>query len=233
MSEHNGSFAVVLTDVSKVYQVESQRVEALRGLNLKLRQGDVCALMGKSGAGKSTLLHIVGTLDKPTHGKVFINGTDVSTMNDQEASLFRNSTIGFVFQMNNLLAEFSAVENVMMPGIIAGLKNKVVRERAREVLSWVQLSARENHRPSELSGGEQQRVAIARALLMSPPLLLADEPTGNLDRKTSLAVQDLLLDLCTKQKITMMLVTHDQELAARLPQEIVMEDGKIIDGGVV
>ncbi len=223
-------FAVMLNDVRKVYQVESQKVEALRGVNLKLPQGGVAALMGKSGAGKSTLLHIVGTLDKPSEGKVFINGTDVSSMRDQEASTFRNCTIGFVFQMNNLLAEFSAVENVMMPGIIAGIRSKVAKERAREVLSWVQLSHRENHRPSELSGGEQQRVAIARALLMAPPLLLADEPTGNLDRKTSLAVQDLLLDLCQKQKITMMLVTHDMELAKRLPLQIVMEDGRIIDG---
>ena len=173
------------------------------------------------------------TLDKPSQGKVLLNGTDVSSLNDQAASSFRNCTIGFVFQMNNLLAEFSALENVMLPGLIAGTGKKAVLERAAEVLKSVGLSHREKHRPGELSGGEQQRVAIARALLMAPPLLLADEPTGNLDKKTSLAIQELLLQLCSEHNMTMLLVTHDLELARRLPEQIVMEDGRIISRGSI
>lgn len=225
------SLGIVLQNVHKTYKVESHQVNALSGIDLTLSQGEVAALIGRSGAGKSTLLHIIGTLDRPTRGKVLINGTDVSAMSDQMASSFRNSTIGFVFQMNNLLGEFSAFENVMMPGLIFGAEKAVIKERAHEVLKEVGLSHRASHRPGELSGGEQQRVAIARALLMSPPLLLADEPTGNLDRKTSLAIQDLLMQLCDDLNMSMLLVTHDLELAQRLPNQIVMEDGRIIDRG--
>lgn len=221
------SSGIILRDVYKTYTVESQAVSALRGINLNLEAGSVAAVTGKSGAGKSTLLHIIGTLDRPTRGKVFLNGTDVSGLDDFSASAFRNRTIGFVFQMNNLLPEFSAIENVMMPGMISGAKKAVVRERAAMLLQSVGLSARENHRPGELSGGEQQRVAIARALLMAPPILLADEPTGNLDVKTSEEVQDLLLEVAVQHKTTMLLITHDLELAKRLPQQIVVEDGRI------
>lgn len=226
-----GSLGVALRNVHKTYIIESQKIEALRGINLALPQGTAVSVTGKSGAGKSTLLQIIGTLDQPSMGKVLLNGSDVSTMSDSAASTFRNCSIGFVFQMNNLLPEFSALENVMMPGLIAGTSRRVVKERAVEMLAAVGLSGRENHRPGELSGGEQQRVAIARALLMSPPLILADEPTGNLDQKTSLAIQDLLLELCHENKMTMLLVTHDLELARRLPEQIVMEDGRIIDRG--
>lgn len=224
---------VQLRGLSKVYTIESQKVEALKGINLNISRGMVAAITGKSGAGKSTLLHVIGTLDKPTSGHVFLNGTDVSRMPDKVSSSFRNCTVGFVFQMNNLLAEFSALENVMMPGLIAGSAKKVVRDRARHLLAAVGLSNRENHRPGELSGGEQQRVAIARALVMAPPILLADEPTGNLDQKTTFAVQDLLLQLCQEHGVTMLLVTHDLDLAQRLPYRIVMEDGVIIDNGGV
>lgn len=224
-------FSIILQNVHKIYEIESQKVEALRGINLTLPQGAIAALIGKSGAGKSTLLHIVGTLDRPSHGKVLLGGTDVSVMSDVIASSFRNCSIGFVFQMNNLLGEFSALENVMMPGLIAGSARNIVKQRAVDMLKAVGLSHRENHRPGELSGGEQQRVAIARALLMAPPLLLADEPTGNLDQKTSMAIQELLLQLCNEHNMTMLLVTHDLELAKRLPNQIVMEDGKIIDRG--
>lgn len=160
-----------------------------------------------------------------------LNGTDVSTMPDKIASHFRNCTIGFVFQMNNLLPEFSALENVIMPGLIAGMKRAELQERGAGLLAAVGLAAREKHRPGELSGGEQQRVAIARALLMSPPILLADEPTGNLDQKTSDAVETLLLELCQRHNVTMLLVTHDQDLAKRLPYQMVMEDGVIVDYG--
>ncbi|MBI2602790.1 MAG: ABC transporter ATP-binding protein [Deltaproteobacteria bacterium] len=222
---------MVLQDVYKVYSVEAQPVEALQGINLSVKNGQIIAVIGKSGAGKSTLLHIVGTIDRPSQGRVWLNGTDVSTLNDYTTSVFRNSTIGFVFQMKNLFNEFTALENVMMPGLIAGIPRSAVKERAAQVLHSVGLSHRERHRPAELSGGEQQRVTIARALLMAPPVLLADEPTGNLDRKTSLSIQDLLLELCESYTTTMLLVTHDLDLAQRLPHQIIMEDGMIIDRG--
>jgi len=188
---------------------------------------------GKSGAGKSTLLHIIGTLDRPTSGQVMINGVDVSRLRDKDLSRFRSRSIGFIFQMHNLLPEFSAMENVMMPGIIAGFRIAELRERAAMLLSNVGLGARLHHKPGELSGGEQQRVAIARALFMAPPLLVADEPTGNLDRKTSVMIQDLLLELVRSENMTLILVTHDMELAARLPSQLVMEDGGIIRDEVV
>jgi lipoprotein-releasing system ATP-binding protein len=221
---------IFLKNISKVYTIEAQQVVALKSINLAVPQGSVAAVTGKSGAGKSTLLHIIGTLDRPSGGKIYLNGSDVTHMDDRTASMFRNRTIGFVFQMNNLLPEFSAVENVMMPGMIAGVAKAVVRDRAASLLASVGLSSRENHRPGELSGGEQQRVAIARALLMAPPILLADEPTGNLDKKTSEAVQDLLLELAVKNQMTMLLITHDIELAKRLPRQIVVEDGQIAAG---
>lgn len=222
---------IKLKDVTKVYQVESQKVEALRGVSIDIRRGQILAITGRSGSGKSTLLHVIGTLDAPTSGTVLLNGTDVSRMPDQIASSFRNGTVGFVFQMNNLLPEFTAIENVMLPGMIAGASKKDMRERAALLLSAVGLSQRENHRPGELSGGEQQRVAIARALVMQPPILLCDEPTGNLDKRTSDAIKELLLNLCHNHKVTMLMVTHDLELASALPQHLVMEDGRIVEFG--
>ena len=224
---------ISLEGVRKEYTIESARVEALRGVSVDIPAGAMVAVTGKSGAGKSTLLHIVGTLDRPTSGKVTINGVSVSELRDRELSRFRSRSIGFIFQMHNLLPEFSAIENVMMPGIIAGFKASNLRQRASLLLSSVGLSERLNHKPGELSGGEQQRVAIARALFMAPPLLVADEPTGNLDRRTSLMIQDLLLNLVKEQKMTLVLVTHDMELAARLPSQLVMEDGGIIRNEVL
>ncbi|MCX6125765.1 MAG: ABC transporter ATP-binding protein, partial [Proteobacteria bacterium] len=196
--------SIALRSVRKEYTIDSARVEALRGVNITIADGEMVAVTGKSGAGKSTLLHIIGTLDRPTSGEVVLGGTDVSTMNDSALSRFRNRAVGFVFQMNNLLPEFSALENVMMPGIIGGYSRSALRDRGIELLTTVGLAERVNHRPSELSGGEQQRVAIARALIMSPPILVADEPTGNLDRKTSLMVQDLLLEIVQKNRMTML-----------------------------
>lgn len=225
--------AIELESVRKQYTIDSVAVEALRGVSLSIPEGAMVAVTGKSGAGKSTLLHVIGTLDLPTSGRVWINGVDVSTMNDAGLSRFRNRSVGFVFQMHNLLPEFSALENVMMPGIIAGLPKSALQERAVSLLSSVGLAQRVHHKPGELSGGEQQRVAIARALLMAPPLLVADEPTGNLDRKTSLMIQDLLLELVQANRMTLLLVTHDLELAARLPSQIVMEDGLVAHNGVV
>lgn len=233
MTIATGQIAIELDGVRKEYTIEATRVEALRGVSLAIPEGGMVAVTGKSGAGKSTLLHVIGTLDRPTTGRVLIGGIDVSSMNDLALSRFRNRSVGFVFQMNNLLPEFSAIENVLMPGIIAGLPRLALRERAAELLSSVGLGQRLEHKPGELSGGEQQRVAIARALMMSPPLLVADEPTGNLDRKTSLMIQDLLLELVRSHRMTMLLVTHDMELAARLPSHVVMEDGIVTHNGVV
>lgn len=220
---------IQLSKVVKEYVIGSQTICALRGVSIAMAKGDMAAITGTSGSGKSTLLHIVGTLDRPSSGKAFINGEDIGTMNDHAVSVFRNSTIGFVFQMNNLLPEFNAIENVMMPGMIAGVSKETVREKASVLLNAVGLSHRETHRPGELSGGEQQRVAIARALLMDPPILLADEPTGNLDKKTSGAIEELLFELCRQNKITMLLVTHDLALASKFDKRVVMEDGKIIN----
>lgn len=233
MTSMSTNSIITLDSVRKEYTIDSAKVEALRGVSVSVPQGAMVAVTGKSGAGKSTLLHIIGTLDRPTSGQVMINGVDVSKLRDKDLSRFRSRSIGFIFQMHNLLPEFSAMENVMMPGIIAGFKIAELRERAAMLLSHVGLGARLHHKPGELSGGEQQRVAIARALFMAPPLLVADEPTGNLDRKTSVMIQDLLLELVRAENMTLILVTHDMELAARLPSQLVMEDGGIIRDEVV
>ncbi len=222
---------IVMKDVRKAYMIANQPVEALRGVNLRIPRGAIAAVSGKSGAGKSTLLHIIGTLDRPTTGTIVLDGVDVSAVGDKEASAFRNNRIGFVFQMNNLLHEFSALENVMLPGLIAGAQRKQVEDRAARLLDAVGLKQRLHHRPGELSGGEQQRVAIARALVMAPAILLADEPTGNLDQRTSLSIQDLLLQICVENNVTMLLVTHDPDLARRMPAQVVMEDGRVLEGG--
>ena len=226
---NNSDQVIELDQVQKYYDIDSHRVTALSGVSLKIGLGDLVAITGASGSGKSTLLHIIGTLDRPSKGRALINGTDIAKMNDHAVSVVRNSTIGFVFQMNNLLPEFDAIENVMMPGLVAGISKPVVKEKASFLLSAVGLSKRENNRPNELSGGEQQRVAIARALLMDPPIVLADEPTGNLDKKTSGAVEELLFDLCLNNNITMLLVTHDLRLAERFSKQIIMEDGRVKD----
>ena len=222
---------IELKGVYKTYQVEQQKVQALRGVDLLIRKGQIVGLTGRSGSGKSTLLHVIGTLDTPSAGLVRLNGKDVSNVSDQAASIFRNRTVGFVFQMNNLLPEFSAIENVMMPGLIAGENRVEMRAKAIKLLQAVELNHRLNHRPAELSGGEQQRVAIARALLMEPPILLADEPTGNLDKKSGELVESLLVELGKSNQVTMLLVTHDTQLAKRLPYQVVMEDGNIVDFG--
>ncbi len=219
---------IKLEKVSKNFAFSEQKVRALQDINLEVNACESVAIVGKSGAGKSTLLSLIGTLDKPSSGRVILNSQEVGSMGDKELSHFRNRNIGFVFQMNNLLTEFSALENVMMPGLIGGLAPKLLEEKAKSLLSAVGLVERMKHRPGELSGGEQQRVAVARALVMSPPILLADEPTGNLDQKTGELIQDLLFSLCSEYKITMLLVTHDQRLAEKMPRKVVMEDGFLV-----
>lgn len=227
------SWAISLERVTKTFMVESQRVDALREVNLRIQRGACVSITGRSGAGKSTLLHLIGTLDRPTSGTVRIAGVDVSRLPDRATSRFRNRKLGFIFQTSNLLPEFSALENVMMPGVIAGLRGPRVKGRAIQLLEAVGLGARVAHRPAEMSGGEQQRVAIARALFMEPEVILADEPTGNLDKATSLAVQDLMIDLAVHYKTTMILVTHDPELAERAPARVIMEDGQVVSGSGV
>ena len=221
------SSLVEVSDLSKSFGTSEGRVDVLTGINLTVSAGETIALVGASGAGKSTLLHILGTLDRPTSGKVLFEGEDVFRGSDAALASFRNRSIGFVFQFHHLLAEFSALENAMMPALIAGMKKREAEALAAELLDEVGLSRRMTHRPGELSGGEQQRVAIARALVLSPRLLLADEPTGNLDMKTSDGVHSLLADLHRRKGITLMIVTHNEKLASGMGRTIRMVDGRL------
>lgn len=205
---------------------DSQRLEILRGIDLTLEKGEAVSIVGASGAGKSTLLHILGTLDRPTLGKVFHSGKDLTRLNDTELARHRNETMGFVFQFHHLLVEFSALENVAMPLRIRGEPVSAALKRAAEVLETMGLKDRMKHRPDEMSGGEQQRVAIARAIVNRPQILFADEPTGNLDTRNALLVQDLLFDLQKRHGLTLIVVTHDSSFAARFPKVLKMRDGQ-------
>jgi len=218
---------VVVENVGKIFAHEERDVEVLRGLDLIIEEGEMLSVVGRSGAGKSTLLHILGTLDLPTSGSIFYDGNDVTSYSSAKLAEFRNSTIGFVFQFHHLLPEFTALENVMMPGLIRGESKGPLRERAGALLEEVGLTHRVTHRPGELSGGEQQRVALARALVMQPRLVLADEPTGNLDSKTSDAIHELFFSLNERHGTTFLIVTHNRDLAARMPRVVNMRDGEI------
>jgi lipoprotein-releasing system ATP-binding protein len=204
----------------------AKRVEVLRGIDLTFSQGEKAAIVGASGVGKTTLLHILGTLDRPTAGKIFYEGKDIFLLNERELALFRNCEIGFVFQFHHLLSEFNALENAMMPCLIQGISKKEAALRAEAILTLVGLKERLSHRPGELSGGEQQRVAVARALVLEPKVLLADEPTGNLDMKTGESIFDLLQELNRIKGVTLIIVTHNLQLADRLPRRIELADGK-------
>jgi len=206
-------------------------LEVLRDVNLTLREAERCTIIGASGAGKSTLLHCLGTLDLPSSGEIFFEDVDIVGLPPPELARFRNATIGFVFQFHHLLPEFSAVENAMMPALIGRVPTREARSRAEALLDAVGMSHRLRHRPGELSGGEQQRVAIARALVMQPKLLLADEPTGNLDTRTSEELHALLIRLNEEHRITMLIVTHNMELAREMPRIITMADGRLIGDG--
>jgi len=211
----------------KTYEIGENRVEVLSGINLELEAATTTALVGASGAGKSTLLHLLGALDRPSAGTVCFRGDDIFRKNDRELASFRNRSIGFVFQFHHLLPEFTALENVMMPALIARVPRDEARSMAEELLTDVGLAQRLSHRPGELSGGEQQRVAIARALVMSPALLLADEPTGNLDMKTSDGVHAVLDDLQKKKGLTLVVVTHNERLAAAMGRTVRLVDGRL------
>jgi lipoprotein-releasing system ATP-binding protein len=214
-------------DLHKSYGSGTAKIDVLKGISLAVTAGETIALVGASGAGKSTLLHVLGTLDRPSSGKVLFNGEDVFRQSDNALAAFRNSAIGFVFQFHHLLPEFSALENTMMPLLIAGHKRDEASTVAAELLKDVGLSHRLTHKPGELSGGEQQRVAIARSLVLSPQLLLADEPTGNLDMKTSEGVHELLAEIHRKKGLTLIIVTHNERLAARMGKTIRLVDGRI------
>lgn len=204
-------------------------LQVLKGIDIEVNSGEVVAIVGASGAGKSTLLHILGTLDRPDEGQVFIGDTNVSSLGEKDLAKFRNEKIGFIFQFHNLLAEFTALENACMPGYInAGLNEKEIKRRGEELLGLLGLSDRIHHLPSQLSGGEQQRVAVARALLNKPAIVLADEPSGNLDSQNALELHQLFFKLRDELGHTFIIVTHNEDLAEMADRRIVMQDGKIL-----
>lgn len=199
----------------------------LKGIDLHISKGEVVAIVGASGAGKSTLLHILGTLDAPDKGKVLIHDKDVFSQSARNLAAFRNTSIGFVFQFHNLLPEFSAIENVMIPGLIGGRDERAVKERAVSLLDMLGLKDRVHHKPAELSGGEQQRIAVARAMINSPAMILADEPSGNLDSKNAVELHNLFFKLRTEIGQTFVIVTHNEQLAAMSDRKIELKDGRI------
>jgi lipoprotein-releasing system ATP-binding protein len=215
--------------LEKAFVHGDRELPVLRGIDLDLKPGEVASVVGASGVGKSTLLHVLGTIDAPTRGQVLFDGADVTKLSANALADFRNREIGFVFQFHHLLPEFTALENAMMPGLIARLPKRVCAERARAMLVRVGLGERLSHRPGELSGGEQQRVALARALLLGPRLLLADEPTGNLDTKTGRAMHDLFFELNRELGMTILIVTHNDELARGAGRKLRMVDGRIVE----
>jgi len=221
------SAVIELQDVRKTYALEGVEVQALRGVDLTVEAGEFVAITGPSGSGKSTLMHILGCLDLPDAGRYLLNGQDVTALNDDALAAARNRTIGFVFQGFNLLARTSAVENVETPLVYANVHAGERHRRSAELLERVGLAERMHHLPNQLSGGQQQRVAIARALVNQPALILADEPTGNLDTTTSAEIMDLFADLNRRDGITIVLITHEPEIAARARRRLVMRDGRL------
>jgi lipoprotein-releasing system ATP-binding protein len=212
----------------KSYGNGTKCVEVLKGVDLTFSQSEKAAIVGASGVGKTTLLHVLGTLDRPTSGKILYEGKDIYTLNAKNLALFRNREIGFVFQFHHLLPEFNALENTMMPCLIQGIPKEESVSRAEAILTLVGLKERLSHKPGELSGGEQQRVAVARALVLEPKVLLADEPTGNLDTKTGESVFDLLQELNQIKGVTLIVVTHNLRLAEKLSRQIQLIDGRAL-----
>jgi lipoprotein-releasing system ATP-binding protein len=215
------------SELCKSYTTKAGQIDVIRGIDLTIDAGQVIAIIGSSGVGKSTLLHLLGGLDSPTSGNVYHNDEDIFRLSPKQLALFRNQSIGFIFQFHHLLPEFSALENVMMPGLICSMDLDILKEKAIHLIDMLGLSKRSDHRPGELSGGEQQRVAVARALVLSPPVILADEPTGNLDTKKAKELFDLLLELNQSLNTTFVIVTHDNALAKRCHRTINMVDGRI------
>jgi lipoprotein-releasing system ATP-binding protein len=222
----SGAVKIAVQGLVKTFTTNGNLVEVIRGLDLKVYTGETLAVVGASGVGKSTLLHILGTLERPTEGRVIWEGEEIFALDDRRLAAFRNRKIGFVFQFHYLLPEFDALENVMMPALIARVPKSQAKEDAEAILVRVGLAHRLRHRVSTLSGGEQQRVAVARALVLKPEVLLADEPTGNLDPHSGAQVQELLLDLNREQGLTSVIVTHNLDLAQALTRQITLVDGK-------
>ena len=213
-------------DLKKSYPITKEfRLEVLKGINLNIFKEEIVTIVGKSGAGKSTLLHLLGTLDNPDSGKILFDGEDIFVKKEKQIAEFRSRSIGFIFQFHHLLPEFTAIENVLIPSMITGKPNK---EKAEEILTEVGLKDRLNHKPSELSGGEAQRVAIARALINSPKLVLADEPTGNLDTENADSIIELIFNLRNKYKQTFVIVTHNEDFANKCDRIINLNDGKVV-----
>jgi len=226
----NNARVLDLTGVQRTFYQGRNELKVLRGVDLVLRQGEIVALVGPSGSGKSTLLHIAGLLEPPDAGDVAIAGQSCNGMNDLARTTMRREHLGFVYQNHHLLPEFSALENVAIPAIIDGLSRGESKKRAREILGWMGLEAREDHRPARLSGGEQQRVGIARAVVHKPALLLADEPTGNLDPTTSDTVFGALVRLVRETGLSALIATHNLELAARMDRRVRLEEGRLVEG---
>lgn len=238
MTTNLGDLLIKVQDLKKSFATAAGELQVLKGIHLAIREGEMVGVVGASGAGKSTLLHILGALDMPSSGQVLYGDTDVFSIDRSALALFRNRTIGFVFQFHHLLPEFSAVENVMMPGLIGmgawgygtkGSRHEQIQRNAERLLDEFGLSERKRHRPGELSGGEQQRVAVARALLLDPKVVLADEPTGNLDTQTGEELFRILVNLNREKGITFVIVTHNESLSSRCHRILKMTDGNLID----
>lgn len=228
MSNVMTNIALQLTDIRRSFVQAENRLDVLRGCNLSVHAGERVALIGPSGAGKSTLLHIAGLLEKPDSGTILIAGQTASNLNDAGRTALRRSSIGFVYQFHHLLPEFSARENIILPQMIAGVSIEAAGSRADELLALIDLSARATHRPSQLSGGEQQRIAIARALANRPALLIADEPTGNLDPRTAGHVFDVLQEVVENQGLGLLMATHNHDLAAKMDRVCELKEGQLI-----
>jgi putative ABC transport system ATP-binding protein len=228
-----GNPVIRLENVFKTYDLGEIQVQALRGVSLQVREGEFVAVMGPSGSGKSTIMNILGCLDRPTKGRYFLDGVDVSRMSKTELARIRNRKLGFVFQQFNLLSRTSALENVELPTVYAGISPEERERRAMESLTRVGLADRAGHHPSQLSGGQQQRVAIARALVNTPSILLADEPTGNLDSRTSVEIMDILQTLNNEQGLTIVLVTHEPDIAQYSKRTMLFRDGKLVRDSIV
>lgn len=232
LSEPATSLPVEARSLEKRFQLgDGSELHILQGVTLRVEPGEAVAVTGASGAGKSTLLHILGALDRPSAGEVFLGGRPVAGLDDESLAAVRNRHVGFVFQFHHLLREFSALENVMMPALVAGAEYRDARGRARELLDAVGVVGRDGHKPRQLSGGEQQRVAVARALVNEPLVLLADEPSGNLDSQTSERLHDLLFELKEDRKLSMVVVTHNMNLASRADRTLLLADGRLHDNG--
>lgn len=214
--------------ITKSYDMDGDRLEILKGIDIGIQQGDAVCIMGSSGAGKSTLLHILGTLDKPSLGKVYYNGEDLTRKSEDQLAEFRNRKMGFVFQFHHLLPELTAIENVSLPARIGGDAREVAMDKAKKLLVDLGLKDRLEHYPSEMSGGERQRVAIARALIRDPEILFADEPSGNLDSQNGKVIQDLFFKLKEERGLTLVVVTHDQQFADRFPTVYQIRDGLFV-----